>query len=57
MPTIDGASFGGQPLLMDQTTAIEVSAEGGKVVGRLNRIAGDGNDKAKDEILRELSRA
>ena len=54
MATLDGASFDGQPLLLDWTTEIEIAAEGAAVVGRLNRITGDG--KGAPERLSELRR-
>lgn len=54
MTTLDGASFANQPLLLDWTTEIEVSAEGGAVLGRLNRIEGDG--RAAPTRLAELRR-
>jgi len=42
LAALDAASFDGQPLVVDCTTAIEIAAEGGEVVGRLQRIVGDG---------------
>jgi len=43
MASIDAAVFNGEPLLMDRTSEVEIAAEGGAVVGRLNRIQGDGS--------------
>jgi len=44
MKAIDDARFGkqGDPFVMDQTSAVCISAEGGKVVGRLTHVVGDG---------------
>lgn len=42
MGALDTAIINGQPLLMDCTTEVEICEQGGKVVGRLNQITGDG---------------
>lgn len=47
MPALDAAAFNGQRLVLDRTTEIEVAAEKGRVVGRLNEIVGDGSGPAK----------
>lgn len=42
MAALDAATFNGAPLVYDQTTSVSISLEGGKTVGRLNRVSGDG---------------
>ncbi len=42
METIDNAVFGDQPFVMDQTSAVSIKKEGGKVVGRLMHVIDDG---------------
>jgi UDP-2,3-diacylglucosamine pyrophosphatase LpxH len=54
LATLDAASFDGQPLVMDCTSAIEITAEGNEVVWRLQRIVGDGSG-APDTVV-ELRR-
>lgn len=54
LATLDAASFEGQPLVMDCTSAIEITAEGNEVVGRLQRIVGDGS--GAPSTLAELRR-
>ena len=43
MAAIDNATFGGKAFVMDQTSAVSIKEEGGKVVGRLTHVVGDGN--------------
>ncbi|MEC4748878.1 metallophosphoesterase [Methylomicrobium sp. Wu6] len=43
METIDNAEFKGKPFVMDQTSAVSIKEEGGKVVGRLTHVVGDGS--------------
>lgn len=43
METIDQARFGNQPFVMDQTSAVSIREEGGKAVGRLTHVVGDGS--------------
>lgn len=43
MARIDTAVVAGQPLLLDRTSAVEVASEGGRVVGRLLEVKGDGS--------------
>jgi UDP-2,3-diacylglucosamine pyrophosphatase LpxH len=51
MATIDAARFAGQPLLLDRTSAIEIAREAdGRVVGRLNRVTGDGSGAPVTEV-------
>lgn len=54
MATLDAAQVGGQPLVLDWTTEIEIAADGAGVRGRLNRIEGDGT--AAPAVLGELRR-
>ncbi|SDY90833.1 metallophosphoesterase [Nitrosomonas sp. Nm33] len=43
METIDQAKFGNQPFVMDQTSAVSIKEEGGKAVGRLTHVVGNGS--------------
>lgn len=43
METIDQAKFGNEPFVMDQTSAVSITEENGKVVGRLTHVVGDGS--------------
>lgn len=43
MEAIDQARFDNQPFVMDQTSAISIKEESGKVVGRLTHVVGDGS--------------
>ena len=52
MAALDGALFGGQPLVMDLTTEVEITQDATGVVGRLNRIVGDGS--GAPDTLKEL---
>jgi UDP-2,3-diacylglucosamine pyrophosphatase LpxH len=38
MKTLDSATFGGEPFVLDRTTAVRIRAEGGKTSGALLRI-------------------
>ena len=42
MKTIDDAKFGGQPFVMDQTSAVSICQEDHQVVGSLTHVEGDG---------------
>ncbi|MGR9086441.1 MAG: metallophosphoesterase [Gammaproteobacteria bacterium] len=42
MGAIDQAEFGGRPFVMDQTSAVSITTENGKAVGRLTHILGNG---------------
>lgn len=44
METIDRAVFDNRPFVMNQTSAVSIKAESGKVVGRLLHVMGDGTD-------------
>ncbi len=51
MATIDAATFEGRPLLLDRTSEIEVARDaGGRAVGRLNWVLGDGSGAPVTEI-------
>jgi hypothetical protein len=52
---LDAATHDGKPLVMDFTTEIELRADGHDLVGRLNRITGDGS--APPELVKELRRS
>lgn len=43
MKSIDRAEFGNQPFVMDQTSAVSIKEEHGKVIGRLTHVVGDGS--------------
>lgn len=51
METIDKATPGGEPFVLDQTSSVSIKAEGGGVVGCLNHVVGDGSG-APQEIAR-----
>jgi len=42
MAAIDNAQFGGKSFVMDQTSAVSIKEEDGKVVGRLTHVVADG---------------
>ena len=42
METIDDASFGGVPFVLDQTSAVSIKSDGGKAIGQLTHVVGDG---------------
>ena len=42
MGAIDGARFGSDSFVMDQTTAVCIESDGGRVIGRLTHVIGDG---------------
>lgn len=42
MKAIDDAVFGGKPFVMDQTSAVSICEQGGKAVGSLAHVEGDG---------------
>ena len=42
METIDNASFGGVPFVLDQTSAVSIKSDGGKAIGQLTHVVGDG---------------
>jgi hypothetical protein len=43
MERLDEARFKGEPFVMDQTSAVSIIEEGGKAVGRLTHVIGDGS--------------
>ena len=43
MAAIDNAKFGDKAFVMDQTSAVSIKEEDGKVVGRLTHVVGDGS--------------
>lgn len=43
MSRLDGADIGGKPLILDATSEVQICAEGGRAVGRLNHVTGDGS--------------
>lgn len=43
MEAIDHAKFGNRSFVMDQTSAVSIKEENGKVVGRLTHVMGDGS--------------
>ena len=55
LSAIDAATFGGEPLVFDQTSAVTISLEAGKTVGRLSRVTGDGTQPP--EVQKELRRS
>jgi UDP-2,3-diacylglucosamine pyrophosphatase LpxH len=42
MKAIDGASFGGKPFVLDQTSAVRIRTDNAGTVGELIHVAGDG---------------
>jgi hypothetical protein len=42
MNAIDAARFGNETFVMDQSSAVCIRADGGKVVARLTHVVGDG---------------
>ncbi|WP_434149524.1 metallophosphoesterase [Methylocaldum gracile subsp. desertum] len=54
METIDKAKFGGESFVMDQASAVSISLEDGKVVGRLTHIEGDGTGKPR--VIEQFAR-
>jgi UDP-2,3-diacylglucosamine pyrophosphatase LpxH len=44
METLDQAQFDGMPFVMDRTSAVSITEEDGKVIGRLSHVVGDGSD-------------
>lgn len=54
MSTLDSTTIAGEPLVMDCTTEIELVADGGALIGRLNRIIGDGT--VSPQTIQELKR-
>ena len=50
MKAIDDARVGpnSQPFVMDQSTAVSISSEGGRVVGRLTHVVGDGTGRPQE---------
>ena len=45
MERLDEARIKGEPFVMDQTSAVSIVEEGGKAVGRLTHVVGDGSGK------------
>jgi len=54
MATIDAAQFGGESFVMDQTSAISIALENGKVVGRLTHVEGDGTGTPR--VIKQFAR-
>jgi UDP-2,3-diacylglucosamine pyrophosphatase LpxH len=48
MATIDKTKFGNESFVLDQTSSVSIRAEGGKVVGSLNHVVGDGSGAPKE---------
>jgi hypothetical protein len=42
METIDEATFGDLPFVLDQTSAVSIKSDRGKVIGQLTHVVGDG---------------
>ncbi|MGX2041878.1 metallophosphoesterase [Methylocaldum sp. MU1018] len=55
MASIDKAQFGGEPFVMDQTSAVSIMLEGGRVVGRLTHVEGDGSGDPR--VIAQFARA
>lgn len=43
MQILDNAHFNGRPFVLDQTSAVSIKEEDGRVVGRLTHVIGDGS--------------
>lgn len=54
MAAIDNAMFGGEPFVLDQTSAVSITLEDGKTVGRLTHVEGDGSDAPK--VIKQFAR-
>ena len=50
MKAIDDARFGSnnEPFVMDQTSAVRISSENGRAVGRLTHVVGDGTGQPQE---------
>ncbi|HYE35868.1 metallophosphoesterase [Methylocaldum sp.] len=55
MASIDTAQFGGESFVMDQTSAVSVVLEGGKAIGRLTHVEGDGT--GAPQVIEQLARS
>ena len=49
METIDNATFGGVPFVLDRTSAVAIKSDGGKVIGQLTHVVGDGKGMPRVE--------
>jgi UDP-2,3-diacylglucosamine pyrophosphatase LpxH len=54
MEAIDGAKFGDESLVLDQSGAVSVKREGSTVVGRLTHVEGDGTGAPR--VIQEFAR-
>jgi UDP-2,3-diacylglucosamine pyrophosphatase LpxH len=54
MATIDKAGFGGEAFVMDQTSAVSIKLEGGKTVGCLTHVEGDGTGAPR--VIKQFAR-
>ncbi|NMH65024.1 metallophosphoesterase [Shewanella salipaludis] len=55
MESIDGASFGGQSFVMDQTSAVSIKKTATGVVGSLTHVLADG--RGEPEVIQTFARA
>jgi hypothetical protein len=54
MKAIDDAVFGGQPFVMDQTSAVSICEQQGGVTGSLVHVEGDGSGAPR--VIRSFTR-
>jgi hypothetical protein len=54
MAAIDTAVFGGEPLVMNRSSAVSICEQGGKAVGMLSHVEGDGS--AAPRVIQQFSR-
>ena len=55
MKAIDDAVFGGQPFVMNQTSAVSICEQDGRVVGALTHVEGDGTGAPR--VIQSFARA
>jgi hypothetical protein len=54
MSAIDAATFSGKPFVMDQTSAVSIIEQDGKVVGSLTHVEGDGT--SQPQVIQSFTR-
>lgn len=55
MESIDNASFGGQPFVMDQTSAVSIKKTAAGTIGSLTHVLGDGT--GEPQIIKQFERS
>jgi hypothetical protein len=54
MSTIDAATFNAEPLVLNQTSAVCIKADGGRVVGELAHV--EGGNPVSRRVMRQFER-